>query len=76
LIRSLINWQFKDRKIVFDDVKAFYNDRSQLVHGNEIQISTDFLEKIEDYLRSSINILLNKIQNESRQNIIERLDLE
>jgi hypothetical protein len=76
MIPIILKQQFEERKVVFYDVKSFYSQRSQLVHGNDIQISTDFLETIEDYLRSSISILLDKTENESRQDIIDRLDLE
>ena len=46
----LLKQDFKERKTIFGDVKSLYHDRSQLVHGNDIKVSMEFLEKIETTL--------------------------
>jgi hypothetical protein len=72
----LLENRYENRKVVDHTLRSFYRVRSQLVHGKDIKISLISLEKIEDYLRRSIRILIRKTRKESRQDVIERLDLE
>jgi len=74
-VARLLKHNFDERKDMFREIKKFYDKRSDLVHASESTTPAD-LDKMEEYLRSSLKVFLRKIEEGKRhEDIIFELDL-
>lgn len=63
------------RRGVFESMKDFYNKRSKVVHGEQVEFEYDFVRTVEDYLRRSIKLFLECSQTDFNE-ILTHLDLD
>jgi Apea-like HEPN len=76
----LLKTKSSERKKVFEQMKRFYNTRSKIVHGGgeekEEALKKINLQEIENYIRKSIRLFIEKIKQQglSQKDIIEDLD--
>jgi hypothetical protein len=75
-VSHLLKDNFDDRKDVFNGMKDFYKKRGDVVHGEDTTIDQTFVNNVEEYLRQSIKIFLNRLKTQNHQDIIEHLDLD
>lgn len=69
----------KDKRVeTFDFIHDAYGKRSKIVHGGRRkseELSTDFIARVENYLRSSIKkILVESLYKKSHKDFIKELD--
>ena len=53
----------------------FYDKRSSVVHGENVELKDEFVSKVEDYLRRSIRLFLDRLQTLDHNEVIRYLDL-
>jgi hypothetical protein len=81
---TLLGKSSEDRKQIFEELKVAYGERSNIVHGGSIKpavrISSEkiqfneFINRIEERLRSAIREFLVKAESHSEQQVIDDLD--
>jgi hypothetical protein len=66
----------RERKKVFCQMKHFYIVRSNIVHGNskEKSLTKISLPEIENNIRKSIQLFIEKLNGQSQEDIIDYLD--
>ena len=75
-VSRLLEQKYENRKAVVDKMNKFYNERSKVVHGEKADLKDDFINSVEDHLRKSIVIFLERLRTFDHGEIISRLDLE
>jgi hypothetical protein len=71
----LLRHSLDNRQTVAKEMGRFYQLRSAVVHGENVELSDEFIVTVENYLRESINIFLNRLQKSNHNDMIDRLDL-
>jgi len=75
-VSKLLGKSYQKRKIIAKETNEFYRKRSSIVHGEEVTIPAGFVDKVESYLRDSIKILMERLQDQDYNEIISQLDLD
>jgi hypothetical protein len=68
--------EYEQRKMTVKRMNDFYDKRSQVVHGEKAELEDDFVKTVEDHLRKSIKLFLERLQTSSHDEIITHLDLD
>jgi hypothetical protein len=71
--------QDDERKMLYENMKSLYTNRSKVVHGNtakKMGLEEKNIEDIEETVRTTINTYLDKIKSPeySHDKIIDELD--
>jgi hypothetical protein len=74
----------EERQTVFKELKTAYRERSNIVHGGTVKEAikigdekikfNDFVEKVEQRLRSAIKEFLCRLETQSESEVIKDLD--
>ncbi|MCH8014066.1 MAG: hypothetical protein IH823_04655 [Candidatus Dadabacteria bacterium] len=75
-VARLLEDNFDNRKKLSKNIKDFYNKRSKIVHGIETEISSEYVDEIQEVLRKSIKKVLEKILTQHHDDIIDHLDFD
>lgn len=75
-VARLLENDFDNRKRLSKTIKDFYDKRSSIVHGDETEISPEYVNEIQDVLRKSIKKILEKILTQHHDEIIDHLDFD
>jgi len=75
-VSRLLEPEYKKRKAIVEKMNEFYDERSMVVHGEKVDLKSDFINSVEDHLRKSIVIFLERLRTSDHGEIISRLDLE
>jgi len=75
-VARLLEDNFDNRKKLSKNIKDFYTKRSQIVHGVETEISSEYVDEIQEVLRKSIKKVLEKILTQHHDDIIDHLDFD
>jgi len=73
---KLLEETFDERVLTAKKMQAFYTARSKVVHGEKIRVDANFAQTIEEYLRKSIIIVIERLQILEHDQILLHLDLE
>ena len=68
--------EYEPRKKITKDVSDFYAKRSSVVHGENVALSDEFVNMVENYLRKSISLFLEPSQVLDQNEILTHLDLD
>ncbi len=81
---ALLGKTTEDRRKIFAELKTAYNERSALVHGRETKEFVgvggervqfrEFVNRVEEYLRFTINKFLELCENKGESQVIKDLD--
>jgi|AP95_1055475.scaffolds.fasta_scaffold05073_2 hypothetical protein len=81
---TLLGSNSVNRKVIFDELKAGYKERSNIVHGGSIKDKvkvageekafSDFIGSIEDRLRSTIKEFLFRSSRQSETQVLNQID--
>ena len=75
-VARLLETNFNNRKRLSKTIKDFYNKRSRIVHGIETEITSEYVDDIQEVLRKSIKKILEKILIQHHEDIIDHLDFD
>jgi hypothetical protein len=75
-VARLLEDDFENRKKLYRTMKDFYNKRSKVVHGIDTEISSEYVNKIQEVLRKSIKKILQGILTRHHEDIIDHLDFD
>lgn len=75
-VSRLLKQDYMNRKETMKQMMEFYDKRSAVVHGEKVDISSEFINSVEDTLRKSIKQFLQRLQTFSHDVIISHLDLD
>jgi hypothetical protein len=75
-VSRLLEQKYEKRKTVVEKMNEFYDERSKVVHGEKADLKDDFINSVEDHLRKSIVVLLERLRTFDHGEIMSRLDLE
>ena len=75
-VAKFLGKTYEERKMVAKEINEFYRKRSKIVHGEEVVLPPDFVEKVEGYLRDSLKIFVERLPEEDYNEIISHLDLD
>ena len=75
-VARFLEHEYDKRKVVAEKMVDFYDKRSSIVHGEKVVLKLDDVITVEDYLRRSIRLFLERLQGSDHNSIISRLDLE
>lgn len=68
--------EYIQRKWTAEKVNRFYDERSKVVHGEKVKLKDDFVRTVEDLLRKSIRLFLERLQTSTHDEILLHLDLD
>jgi hypothetical protein len=68
--------EYIQRKRIAEKVNSFYDERSKVVHGEKVELKDDFVRTVEDLLRKSIRLFLERLQTSTHDEILLHLDLD
>ena len=74
-VARFLNVSYEERKRVAEEMNDFYDKRSSVVHGENVGLKDEFVSKVEDYLRRSIRLFLERLQTLDHNQVIRHLDL-
>lgn len=75
-VARFLEQKYDRRYTIWQNMKAFYDKRSKILHGEKVDLSDVFVNAVEDYLRRSIRLFLERSATFSHDEIISRLDLD
>ena len=75
-VARFLTQQYNQRKQIAERMSDFYDKRSAIVHGETIDVSDEFVNAVEDYLRESIKLFFERLQTLNHNEIIDHLDLD
>jgi len=75
-VSRFLEQEYKQRKLTAERMNDFYDKRSKVVHGEKVELKDDFVKTVEDHLRKSIKLFLERLQTSSHDEIIAHLDLD
>jgi lactam utilization protein B len=73
---KLLEETFDERVSTAKKMQVFYKARSKVVHGEKTRVDVAFTQTIEEYLRKSIKIVIERLQMQEHDQILLHLDLE
>jgi hypothetical protein len=74
-VSRLLEQEYEKRKALVEKMNEFYGERSKVVHGEKADLKGDFIDSVEDHLRKSIILFLERLRTFDHGEIISRLDL-
>ena len=75
-VARMLKQDYDDRITIMKQMMKFYDKRSKVVHGVKVNLSDEFINMVEDYLRRSIKLFLERLQTSNHDEIISHLDLD
>ena len=75
-VARFLTQQYNQRKQIAERMTDFYDKRSAIVHGETIDLGAEFVNTVEDHLRESIKLFLERLRTLSHDKIIDHLDLD
>lgn len=75
-VARFLEHEYDKRKVAAEKMADFYDKRSSIVHGEKVVLKPDDVITVEDYLRRSIRLFLERLQGSDHNSIISHLDLE
>lgn len=75
-VSRLLKQSYKERGKTTKQMTEFYDKRSAVVHGEKVDLSGEFINTVEDHLRKSIKLFLQRLQTFGHDEIISHLDLD
>jgi hypothetical protein len=73
--KALVSNSMEDRKKKRETTKRWYRLRSEIIHGNKVDLNEDLLQDLEELVRESLNWFLNHTKYANHDEIIDMLDL-
>ncbi|HKZ45601.1 MAG TPA: hypothetical protein VJ343_02755, partial [archaeon] len=75
-VSRFLEQDYNKRRLIAKDMGDFYEARSQIVHGEKVELKHDLVKTVEDQLRRSIKLFFESLQKSDHDEIISHLDLD
>jgi len=74
-VARFLEQEYNQRTQIATKMAEFYDKRSVVVHGEPVRLSHEFTDSVEDYLRKSIVLFLERLKQFKHSEILNQLDL-
>jgi len=75
-VARFLEHNYVQKEHVMKSMNEFYDKRSAVVHGEKVDLDEQFVNGVENYLRRSVKLFLERLQQFSHNEIITHLDLD